>query len=74
MAILNTHADALVLAVICAILLILSFVGGLKTVRRSFVAAAAILALSAILIATAKMAPVMSLWWPMPVALWTTPP
>lgn len=57
MGILNTHADAIILVVICLTLLILSFVGGLKSARRRFLIAAAFLALSAILIVTAKIKP-----------------
>ena len=57
MTILKSNADETVLAVICAILLILCLVGGIKPMRRSLIAAVIALALSALLIAVGKAVP-----------------
>ena len=57
MTVLNTHGDETVLAAVCAILLALCFVGGLRLVRRSMIAAVTIIALSALLIAVGKAVP-----------------
>lgn len=57
MTILNTNGDETVLAVICIILLILYFVGRLKPIRRSLIAAMIVLVLSGLLIAAGKLVP-----------------
>jgi hypothetical protein len=54
MPILETNADEIVLAAICAILQILCFVSGLKPMRRSLIAAVIAVALSALLITVGK--------------------
>ena len=57
MTILSTHGDETFLAVVCAILVVLCFVGGLKPMRRSLIAAVIAIALSALLIAVGKDVP-----------------
>lgn len=57
MSILNAHGDEAILAAVCAMLLILCSVRGLRPMRRSLIAAVIAIAFSALLIAVGKAVP-----------------